>query len=452
MYIYTYTYIYIYIYIYIFIYIYMYLCVHVFVCASVILCMSISLFCSAVSVIYFATTLLSLDAKSSIPFVMQNISANNFTCHVLSNISSSFSMVQSSLFWFHLSAGVPAHSKTNYRLIGITYPAVVYSSTTVYNKEQLTVDTLQWVKSNTTLSIYNEQSLFSSKNLETAWLGFRLDNLFTPLVAFGVQLTQPFNFTGSVIFDRVMVNEGNHYNSSNGIFVAPDNGVYFFSLTTTTLLCIVVNKVNVMMCVCLCDNFHNLTDIVSSRGTVMLTLDAKDSVHVESKYNQAPIASNQDGLTNFHGFLYSPISENQVAWSVSQTTSICGVGSTNYVSYKVVNTNKFNCWIAALRKVIIPRTGIYYIDICSCLYVVSAYEYFSAELQVVLNGSPIISIRLENATYAKGENYRHDDCVTRSRAVIINLTEEDELQVRIPSGCSYSDQQRKSVFNGFLLY
>jgi hypothetical protein len=40
------------------------------------------------------------------------------------------------------------------------------------------------------------------------------------------------HFLHIVKFDEVSVNEGNHFNSGDGIFVAPVSGTYQFSLTT----------------------------------------------------------------------------------------------------------------------------------------------------------------------------------------------------------------------------
>jgi hypothetical protein len=43
------------------------------------------------------------------------------------------------------------------------------------------------------------------------------------------------NINSIVKFDEVSVNEGNHFNSGDGIFVAPVSGIYQFSWTTLTV-------------------------------------------------------------------------------------------------------------------------------------------------------------------------------------------------------------------------
>lgn len=43
------------------------------------------------------------------------------------------------------------------------------------------------------------------------------------------------NLNGIVVYDTVVTNTGSGYNPSNGRFVAPYEGLYFFSWTTLTL-------------------------------------------------------------------------------------------------------------------------------------------------------------------------------------------------------------------------
>lgn len=55
-------------------------------------------------------------------------------------------------------------------------------------------------------------------------------------VAFLVKCSKAIqNFDGDVVYDTVITNTGNGYDVSNGHFVAPYEGLYFFSWTTLTL-------------------------------------------------------------------------------------------------------------------------------------------------------------------------------------------------------------------------
>ena len=173
----------------------------------------------------------------------------------------------------------------------------------------------------------------------------------------------------------------------------------------------------------------------------MLTLNAGDKVQVESE----PGNYDEDKPKNFHGFLYSPPSEHSVAWSVSRLVLI--MGPDNNVNFSIISVNEPECWKASLNKVIIPKTGMYYVDICS--YFCGKGFYYcpgdgNGEIQVLRNDNPIIIIRRASATFI--------NCVSRSRAVIINLNVNDELKIAVPTkGCIYSDHQRQVSFNGFML-
>ena len=383
---------------------------------------------------------ISANTKSLSFTVSDNMVINssyNFSNHVFSSLTVS----QRSLYWFQLCAGVPAKTKTNYSLNGLYYSAVVYSSADSYPADQLTVDTLQWVGPKTTLTVSNNEPLFSSLSMETAWLGFTFSNQFYPLVAFAVQLYKTQNFYGKVAFDRVLVNEGMSYNIANSDFVVPVSGIYFFTVIVAIHANLMINNKDCKLSVCACSNVRKSGAIRSIRGSVMLTLNATDTVHVASQYSE----SYEGGLTNFHGFLYSPTSEYSAAWSVSQ--SILIRGPDNNVNFSIINTNKLDCWKASVNKVIIPKTGIYYVDICS--YFCGTPFYYcpgdgNGEIQVLRNDNPIITIRLNLATF--------ENCVSRSRSVIINLNVNDELKIAVPTkACIYADAKRQNSFNGFML-
>ncbi|CAC5364498.1 unnamed protein product [Mytilus coruscus] len=43
-----------------------------------------------------------------------------------------------------------------------------------------------------------------------------------------------FNKHSAVVFETVIINEGDHYNNNDGVFVAPLTGIYMFSWTVST--------------------------------------------------------------------------------------------------------------------------------------------------------------------------------------------------------------------------
>jgi hypothetical protein len=61
-------------------------------------------------------------------------------------------------------------------------------------------------------------------------------NVYRPISFFArLSATITLNKNSIVKFDEVSVNEGNHFNSGDGIFVAPVYGTYQFSWTTITI-------------------------------------------------------------------------------------------------------------------------------------------------------------------------------------------------------------------------
>ena len=365
-----------------------------------------------------------------------------------SAIENTFSVSQPSLYWFHLCVGVPANTTTYNRLNGLSYPTVIYSTAAVYPMDRLCVDTLQWVDPAVPLTVSNNQSLFSSSNLEIAWLGFRLDNTLSPLIAFDVQLTYDYATDSStedlvVNFNRVILNLGNSYHISNNTFIVPLSGAYFFSITTPNKIQMTVNNQS-MLAVCVCDDKHGEA-IGSGRGSVMVSLNKDDAVRAMVMHTGLNVTGNPYGLTSFRGFLYSPLFQLQTAWSVARSVLQSYSGPINYLPHNIVFTNINEPWRSTLNKVIIPITGTYFIDLTSYLCGSGWGGDGNCEMNVMLNGNPIVVTRLSVATFS--------NCISRSRSTIVKLLKDDELWVNIPTvGLYYNDDRRMQTFTGFLLY
>ncbi|KAK5873458.1 hypothetical protein PBY51_018495 [Eleginops maclovinus] len=54
-----------------------------------------------------------------------------------------------------------------------------------------------------------------------------------PKLAFSAALTVPMERAGTIVFDKIFVNEGDFYNPRTGVFTAPVDGRYFFSAVLT---------------------------------------------------------------------------------------------------------------------------------------------------------------------------------------------------------------------------
>ena len=98
----------------------------------------------------------------------------------------------------------------------------------------------------------------------------------------------------------------------------------------------------------------------------MLTLAAGDSVQFSTTN---PIISNTNGLVVAQAFLYSPTVSTSVAWSVAKTqpdsassSYLVFEGPIDILAYNVVFVNINSAWNALINEIIIPLTGIYFID------------------------------------------------------------------------------------------
>jgi hypothetical protein len=68
------------------------------------------------------------------------------------------------------------------------------------------------------------------------WSGFLLNNLMDHLVVFSVACTTASYFYPKIVFETVIVNEGNAWNMLNSQFVAPHTGIYVFSVSVGFIL------------------------------------------------------------------------------------------------------------------------------------------------------------------------------------------------------------------------
>jgi hypothetical protein len=66
------------------------------------------------------------------------------------------SVQQAGIYWLQLSAGATAFSGSNTRLNGLTYPFVVYSTTSNYPGDVMVTDTIQSIDSTMQLSVTNQ--------------------------------------------------------------------------------------------------------------------------------------------------------------------------------------------------------------------------------------------------------------------------------------------------------
>ena len=360
---------------------------------------------------------------------------------------------QTGLFWFHLSAGIPNNTKAYFCLKGVSVPAIIYKSNTVFSFDQSTFDSLQWVPNQSQLSISTKYDLYSSINREVAWFGVRIDSLMSPLIAFSAarnttQIMEENSFGTKIIYDYVTLNEGNAWIAKERTFIAPLNGYYIFAYSIPGLgfkefgMEIIVDDV-VIHRTCFCESKHNGID--SIRGSTVLHLLRYEEVKFSYQNEKWYPFSDSNLLMHIQGFLYRPITKRPVIWSVYSVDHEYR-GKLEKFSYHFSRAHPKNIWHSNTKQVKIPCDGTYVIDLNSYMCGITWHGNGKLEIHAVLNGNPIIVLKIPNNV---------DDCISRSRSALHFLRKGDRLWVTIPvttSGGYFANSNGYQSFMGYLLY
>jgi hypothetical protein len=357
---------------------------------------------------------------------------------------------QTSLFWQHLSVGVPSGTSTTCQINGLQFFSGIATTTTNYPNDYITSDTLQWVAASTALSVSNVQQLISNTSYQTAWLGIRLDNCYSPLVAFSVAVNVTSPITGLISFNRMLVNEGSAWSPSANTFTAPTAGLYFFSITSPDAAggnggtTVVVNLTTTQLNTCNCGGSQNGNMII--RGAVMLQLNAGDTVQF-----RVHGTIKGGGMLNAQGFLYSPMRGPQIAWSVFYVATgfIYNIfaGPVDPIPYNVIAVNMGGAFNVTSYTVQISVPGRYFVDVTG--YMCGRGFNFISSLKgnnvmyAMLNSNAIIQLSFQPDFLS--------NCITRSRSTIVMLNAGDVLRVNSPVTGSgfYGDSNHQLSFTGF---
>jgi hypothetical protein len=265
------------------------------------------------------------------------------------------------VYWFQLSVGIPNNTKTNTRLNGLPYPVAVVTQNTAYPADVIVADTIQNVSTNIQLTVSNSLPVLGTFNtsnssyIGTSLLGFRIDNLMSAQVYFSVQCTTSYSGNAQqIVFDRVLVNAGNAWNTTASKFQAPYTGNYFCSFAAAAPgseyggIDLYVNRAWKMKAYVYenAATYGHHNGIITVRGAAMMSMSTNDVLWFQSFQS---VYNTTEGLTNAQGFYYSPAGGNAtaVAWSVSRSTAFSGPISvlahdTVFVNMKKVwNTTTF---------------------------------------------------------------------------------------------------------------
>ena len=218
---------------------------------------------------------------------------------------------KASIYWMHFGADVPARTMANITLVGSPMNTLKTYS------DLIQVDTIarEGVVSAQPYDLNYIASLYSTQRVY--WSGFRLDNYFSPLVAFYVARTSPISTIGYLSYDRTLINEGNGWNSTTNRFVAPYSGVYFFSVSlgqlpkNRTILQIFKNGAAVVTIGTAMANLMGSGQDLVGRSHLM-SLNVND--YVETYFSEGnPFSDSTNLQISFSGFFYNLTTGQQVS-------------------------------------------------------------------------------------------------------------------------------------------
>ena len=167
------------------------------------------------------------------------------------------------------------------------------------------------------LDVGEQMNCFSNSSLSTFWSGFRLDSLMKPLVAFYVGRTTSWATSNTaVVYDRIMVNMGNGWNSVSNRFIAPFTGTYYFSLSfgyeagSSPNFQVVINGALKLYAIVGVGNA--ITNGIGIAAKSYMVTMAKDD-YLEVRTGSVKSYSDEINLQmTLGGFLYSPVKESLV--------------------------------------------------------------------------------------------------------------------------------------------
>ena len=191
------------------------------------------------------------------------------------------------------------------------------------------------------------------------------------------------------------------------------------------------------------------TDSISRSAVLFI----QQNDHITAHATCQPYSSKCGIWLSFKGFLYNPSHQQRIGWAVQSTAvfsknkhSLECVSPTNSCQLKhnfifdTVTLNLGNVWSPTTNEVTIPTSGLYYVSF------VLVFTNGNLKATLLVNKNATTSIV---KTSRKPNSY----LITRERAIMLHLTEQDRLNVQIINGAVATFQQDiLASFAGILVY
>ena len=334
-------------------------------------------------------------------------------------LPNSFTATKSGLYWMIYSVVWDGTTFADYAIqgTGLQYPPEVHRLHAVFNNyDIISRDLFLSTTSGQKMSVATAYPTYGDDTTGCGWGGIRLDDLMNPLLAFDVTATTAAkcNAPCRIFPDQININLGNVWRGNVGSFIAPQLGVYYFSVSfglapnADSYLAIQQVQGNVSHCMLAFSDVTHASYDVISRGC-LLSLQKNDEIKLFQLAGAKLDASY--GETTFKGYLYSSVYGSPVAWSVCTNDVIRGGGS--QLPLQQIKVNVGGAWNKATNQLVAPVSGLYYMEIVSS---------GQADLRLVLKPSGRIISRLYFASNAT-------TYVTRSRPVLSVLNANDIMQI-----------------------
>ena len=232
----------------------------------------------------------------------------------------------------HLAIDVPAYTQASIYLTGTQNSLAIWRNhTDVNDNDTIYRSGIVSISAGSTIQLISDYQTLEQGYL-SYWAGFRLNNYFSPLIAFYVVLSQPTfyaNILNTWLYDVTLANIGNGWTGQS--FITPLSGIYFFTCGSGIVKGIRTSGLNLYVNGIVYTNpgYNVLTRILTSASNVdflarswFISLNSNTSVvaglqlNVDSRFTD-PIHQQ----IYYSGFFYSPVTNQQVQFG--KNSAIC---------------------------------------------------------------------------------------------------------------------------------
>ena len=369
------------------------------------------------------------------------------------------SIPESGIYYFSLSAGVPANMAIDYSIIipnGNLRPAALRTHTAGTGIDTISRDAiLQLNRGN--VNVRSGGNLYSDAFKLTSLSAFSIsDTMSNPRYFYVYQPSGIFSNFGRIRFPTVLLNQPRDWDSNSDSYRCSQTGIYIFTFSVfVDPADIVRSQLNVGNKVYELLREHtnhgmNGGDVLSR--TILTTCNAGDTVF--ASLNGGVIQGRRELTTGLMGFAYTPnLSKSQnVYWSLSRNTEVVndGVGLADYL-FTRLDEASFGLRIEQrsgnlYRAVVCPASGWYYVHLTAV-----TMPNFRMNLFVSVNGQRQMSLFRSSAWHNGGMDYM-------SRSGILRCRQGEQMSVQIGGrqavGRTSSSRANMygTTFLGFMLY